>query len=226
MSGYLQRLVSGARISGGGVHPLPGSRYAEPRSESVPAVVEEEIGVKNPVARAKAPSKESGASIAERPASNPIAPIEPSRGQPVEPEFKPLVDSAAMPVQPHIFEERFHEAQAPAAAHTTVETVRIPPVVRLAPPVEVQPSLASAAREGVRPPAPFHPAIPPRSAPARERRSSPTRPGIETPDEIQIHIGRIEVTAVPPPPPRPAAPPLRKSLDLGEYLKRGRGRSV
>lgn len=43
------------------------------------------------------------------------------------------------------------------------------------------------------------------------------------PDEINIHIGRIEVTAVPPPAasPRPLSK-ARKSVSLDEYLKRGR----
>lgn len=45
------------------------------------------------------------------------------------------------------------------------------------------------------------------------------------PDEIHIHIGRIEVAAIPQPVQRPAAPPARKSLDLGEYLKRSSRRS-
>jgi hypothetical protein len=45
-------------------------------------------------------------------------------------------------------------------------------------------------------------------------------------DEIQIHIGRIEVTAVPPAPARPAAQPIRKSLRLDEYLRRGRERAL
>jgi hypothetical protein len=44
-------------------------------------------------------------------------------------------------------------------------------------------------------------------------------------EEIQIHIGRIEVTAVPPAPPRPATQPVRKSLRLDEYLNRGRERA-
>jgi hypothetical protein len=44
-------------------------------------------------------------------------------------------------------------------------------------------------------------------------------------DEIQIHIGRIEVTAVPPVPARPAPAPNRKSLSLDEYLKRRPGRA-
>jgi hypothetical protein len=52
-------------------------------------------------------------------------------------------------------------------------------------------------------------------------RPSPAR----EPDEIHIHIGRIEVAAISQPAPRPAAPPARKSLDLSDYLKRGNGRS-
>jgi hypothetical protein len=45
------------------------------------------------------------------------------------------------------------------------------------------------------------------------------------PDEIQIHIGRIEVTAVPQTAPRPAVLPASKSINLDEYLKRERGRA-
>ena len=39
-------------------------------------------------------------------------------------------------------------------------------------------------------------------------------------DDIQIHIGRIEVTAVAQPTPRPAAAPARKAMSLDEYLGR------
>jgi len=46
------------------------------------------------------------------------------------------------------------------------------------------------------------------------------------PDEIQIHIGRIEVTAVPPPVAAPAARPVRKSQSLDDYLKRRDGRTA
>lgn len=45
------------------------------------------------------------------------------------------------------------------------------------------------------------------------------------PSEIQIHIGRIEVTAVPPAPARPQVKPASKSLNLDEYLKRRNGRA-
>jgi hypothetical protein len=44
-------------------------------------------------------------------------------------------------------------------------------------------------------------------------------------DEIQIHIGRIEVIAMPPPAPRPIPVPVRKSQTLDEYLRRGSGRA-
>lgn len=43
------------------------------------------------------------------------------------------------------------------------------------------------------------------------------------PDEIHIHIGRIEVAAVAPQPQRAAAPAPRKGLNLDEYLRRGSG---
>ena len=46
----------------------------------------------------------------------------------------------------------------------------------------------------------------------------------DEPDEIRIHIGRIEVTAVPPPvAARPAIRPERRSVNLDEYLKQRRG---
>jgi hypothetical protein len=44
-------------------------------------------------------------------------------------------------------------------------------------------------------------------------------------DDIQIHIGRIEVVAVSPPAPRPAAPSHRKGPSLDEYLSRRNGRA-
>jgi hypothetical protein len=79
-------------------------------------------------------------------------------------------------------------------------------------------------------PAPRIPA-PPRSpgAQAPSFRSPSQRPAQsaqslrEEPDAIEIHIGRIEVLAAPPRPAQPAATkPARKSLDLGEYLRRDR----
>jgi hypothetical protein len=43
-------------------------------------------------------------------------------------------------------------------------------------------------------------------------------------DDIQIHIGRIEVVAIPQAAPRPAPAPTRKGVSLDEYLHRRNGR--
>jgi hypothetical protein len=64
------------------------------------------------------------------------------------------------------------------------------------------------------PPAPGAAGTPRRTVPHRV--SQPERER----DEIEIHIGRIEVTAVPQAAARPAIQPARKSLNLDEYLKR------
>ena len=55
-------------------------------------------------------------------------------------------------------------------------------------------------------------------------RPAPQAP-IEQPDQIEIHIGRIEVTAVTPAAAAAPRPPQKKSLDLGEYLKGRDGRA-
>ena len=61
------------------------------------------------------------------------------------------------------------------------------------------------------------------------RRQSPQIPAAprnapQQPDNVEIHIGRIEVVAVPAPAPRPAASPAHKGLSLDEYLSRRNGR--
>jgi hypothetical protein len=64
---------------------------------------------------------------------------------------------------------------------------------------------------------------PPQVGVHRRPAASRTRPARET-EEVQIHIGRIEVTATPSEPPRPAAVrPQRKAIPLGEYLTRRDG---
>ena len=57
--------------------------------------------------------------------------------------------------------------------------------------------------------------------PARAEFSAPSRQSVQS-DDIQIHIGRIEVTAIAQPAPRPAAPPAHKAMSLDEYLGRRR----
>jgi len=52
----------------------------------------------------------------------------------------------------------------------------------------------------------------------------PARAATPQGEDIQIHIGRIEVLAVPQAAPRPAVAPVRKGLSLDEYLTRRNGR--
>lgn len=57
-----------------------------------------------------------------------------------------------------------------------------------------------------------------------EQKQSGARPTSPHAEDIQIHIGRIEVVAVPQAAPRPVAAPTRKGLSLDEYLRRRNGR--
>jgi hypothetical protein len=73
----------------------------------------------------------------------------------------------------------------------------------------------------------FRTMVVPRSDPHGKKGMPDSRTSRPEPDEIQIHIGRIEVIAVPPAPPAPP-PPKRKpgAPSLNEYLQRRNGRSV
>jgi hypothetical protein len=72
-------------------------------------------------------------------------------------------------------------------------------------------------------PSPTHPPLlrlaPMRPEPSVAQRQTARR----EPDEIHIHIGRIEVAAIAAPAPRPTSAPPRKTLSLDEYLRRGNG---
>jgi hypothetical protein len=81
---------------------------------------------------------------------------------------------------------------------------------------------------GLLPPAHFDKAAS-NGAPVLRRLIQPPPPkrGVGPPegDEIQIHIGRIEVIAMPPAAPRPVAAPARKTQTLDEYLRPKNGRT-
>jgi hypothetical protein len=227
MKGYLQRLSSRVLDPRGPIHPVVGSIFAPaPR-------VELDAGAL--IDRA-APPAGSAASL-DRPAmaapfplrgATPEAAVSP-RPRPSElPRPTPLVPpndvraveapAAPWPLasRPPIRAAEF--ADAPAGRTPGVGTA--PSRIKPAPIGEIV--LEADAR---RPPAPPRAPSGPSSGPEREpgALAIPAAPPRREPDEIEIHIGRIEVTAVLPAPPPPAVRPSRKALNLEAYLKRGRG---
>jgi hypothetical protein len=222
MNGYLQRLASNAR-NPGGIHPLVGSLYSRPEPESLPPLMEEHIEVQpSPQARERvnAPLTESlmqetTAETTNRsvPAAQPRA-IGNTVGEPLH-SMLPVEPPLAGPPTP-----RASPAQPPKPRPGgSPKPLPAPPTEPLLlPPDEPRPAAIAqfAPRLG-----PAQPGLAPHSKPVKPRSHNDAHGS----GEIQIHIGRIEVTAVPPPLPRPTAPPARKSINLGEYLKRGRGGS-
>jgi hypothetical protein len=104
----------------------------------------------------------------------------------------------------------------------------------------VQPAIEGARVEPNRTPIPPPPAnalqllmpqaaIQPASRPASSQAKEPVRRAAQPsrePDEIHIHIGRVEVAAIAQPAARPApAAPARRAMSLDEYLRRSNGRS-
>jgi len=59
----------------------------------------------------------------------------------------------------------------------------------------------------------------------RREPSTGSQSGNREPDRVEIHIGRIEVVAVPPPSRSVESKPVPKTLSLSEYLKPGLGRA-
>lgn len=214
MSGFFQRLAARIIQPAQGMHPAVGSLWSTPRAADTLETTTETL----------APRQEDNTHIphaALQPAQQPHSifrdtePTHPLRQQEPSESFstpeKPLI--AVPPIQP------LAQQAAHAPAHFLSATssprqepgndpAQQPPLAPHAVPATnaLQPRLLQQR--------PLMPSLP---QPAR------TQPNAPTPsDEIEIHIGRIEVTAVPPPPPARPAPPARKTLDLGEYLKRSR----
>jgi hypothetical protein len=236
MKGYLQRLaaqaVPRAAGSAGKIHPIIGSIYAAPKenaSDAFPQEIEQLISAPKPA------TIRTQSSIA----SNPLRPNpeqEESQSREHPRLFQPLLGrtDAVMPlprtqerpqanppdetaqdekIPPHVPSQKPAAAKAPS--ETPIQQSAL--LVRHAVPQESIPA-ESKRREVVKP----QPALARRYVqPAANPRSAPPSRGT---DEIQINIGRIEVTAVSQAAQRPASAPVHKALNLGEYLKGRNGR--
>jgi hypothetical protein len=226
MKGYLQRMAENAAQPRAGLHPRVGSIYADPgaadldsgaaggwREVAPEAASEEEHPFQNWTQPKRAESELYGATEfeskgRERPSG------EHENARRVKPAvFQPLLDEAtaepaagrlrgsAVGAQPDVLSEEFDRGGRGSPSEPASNTAQ-----RVLRETSLPSHVINAVTKAK--PDPFT-----RSAQAERE-----------PDKVEIHIGRIEVTAVSQETPRPAAPRTRKSLDLGEYLKRRDGR--
>lgn len=226
MKGYLQRMAVSAVRPQGGIHPLVGSIYAGPAFTGAPHGTVTESGLlesglledgrlmtsPQPSGMATGSLDEADASSLGLNAKNEIPqrrrgarPTEDSRPEEhVEmrrTQFRPLVSKAEM--------QDIGERGSKSAWDTGI-------------PDRSDVGFGREDGEPLRAREFNHGQLLPRAKPEAFPRSARAE---REPDKVEIHIGRIEVTAVPQETPRPAATRPRKSLDLGEYLKRRDGRA-
>jgi hypothetical protein len=235
MSGYLQRLVDAAAGRGDAVHPRTGSIYAPRPAERHASLPRGEEGeeTEHVTLRLTQPPPDAHAMPAE------IDPPEPSRTAGPRFDQAPLLPRTvgsdrgatadAPPFVPLLSnsidasDDPFDERSSPPA----VEPQRRLPTAEGSAHITVTTAAAAGGNDPFRPvvkPAGMSGAVVSAAAP----RGRPAEPhGVRAapqPDDIQIHIGRIEVLAVPPPAPRAASAPDR-SLSLDAYLNRRDGRT-
>jgi hypothetical protein len=224
MSGYLQRLVSSAMRPTANVHPVIPPLFSTP-----------EYGTAN---EDLAEQKPAAPSIASRTFAQFETDVEPrSKHANVEAISETLIPVATTAMHsPREDSSQLHSAQHAAQAPDEQWRKReITSDERAAESRETAssrfaytPLLPESVGAVSLPQVDPHPATSltatPQAARDTARRTRSASPNKREPDEIQITIGRIEVTAVPELPALPAAKPGRKQLSLDEYLRRADAR--
>jgi hypothetical protein len=212
MSGYLQRLVQTAAQPVQSVHPFAGSIFAPVHDDQRRGVESEEFVIATSEINAPARSTSKQQNLPERKTRPNTVPLR---------EYRPIAQVGAITLLQSegetnalpFHQEQFLQPPRSAAKIKETDTEQLPAHLTTQP--EFHPLLAQEAVVAETQLA--H--APPRAktrAPSDNRRSSATE---RASDDIQIHIGRIEVTAVHPPAPRTAKTPDRgPSLDA--YLNR------
>jgi hypothetical protein len=231
VSGYLQRLAANLIAPGGGIHPIVGSIYdtashgvsnhalsdeqlIETRRRSPLETPPPAVPTFAPASKNEPPTPRETADA--QPRSGVIAQREPY------PRLLPLSERAGNDDDDRLRPAKVTDEAGRAGSSPSSANLAPLPAMRLNAPL-VSGNLApnpsgvfdrSANRDGLQ-----------RLAPPQRRSPqsvSPQRPS----DEVEIHIGRIEVTALHPAP-APSAPsrPARRAMTLDEYLRRRDGRA-
>jgi hypothetical protein len=218
MSDYLQRLVSAAIRPTAGVHPVIAPLFSVQQGST-----SEDLGEPVPpgISPRMSTNFENGRDLlrtnanedAIPPNSWPVATAKASVSaeNPSPPHATPSpAQATGEQWQRHAPTSGIPPAPAEAASTQSVYIPLLPETAGALPAADPQPAppFAATSRAG-------------RDVAERVRTS---RSNKREPDEIQINIGRIEVTAVPEAPARPAPRPGRKQFSLDEYLRRADGR--
>jgi hypothetical protein len=240
VSPVLRRLVADAAGVERSVHPLLGSLF---QHSSTPEM--SEVSLRDAVA--ESPVEVRSRRIDAIPPADAVLPRGTGHGEPSPAErasgVRPAAAAHLMPTEhelgrrpPAMQPEALFKSPGAAAVPSTNESNREParlivpasePVVRSSPQVLMDSPRPERISSNLRRPhdAPQSDALQPRAV-RRDWRATPARSEASRDEEVQIHIGRIEVLAVPPPVAAraAAAAPLR-STKLADYLQRGHGKS-
>ena len=234
MKGYLARLASRAAGHGSAIHPLLGTTVG-PGDTQPEGAETTEFPSAHPV---------PPATPGERIATGFVPPSAPGRGLTVEPapEHPPAPEGPPMKVENQMSSETVPPVRSPerislptikpraSETRSSEQSVSAAPTPVLVPP-ENHAITNLIAREQPNPPAskPGAERDAPHNSLGTRRDRAPVRQRLsEGPasDEIQIHIGRVEVWAAQPAPARaPATKAPRKAPPLSEYLRQRNGRS-
>jgi hypothetical protein len=223
MSNFLQRVAASVIQPQSKLRPILGSVFAPPvlRSAEAPLSAEAQIASQTFLPHRQesvAPPAFNASTPAGRDSLLPA--IAQEEFSPVSSHRSPNTDQV-----PLIAVTSLGELQKPTQAHPQTENLdRSLASLKPAAAVSYQPLIAAMQETSPRlqPREPMPAAATIRSARAEAARRS--QPAQREPDEIHIHIGRIEVAAIPQQAPRPAATAARRSLNLSDYLKHSSGR--
>ena len=251
MTGYLQRLAASVARPSPRLHPVVGSIFAEAGQEIFSIAVPQEDGfifteertAVSPTRSARDLPEDANRrrnDVAEETFVEQHVEIAPPDGRRRSPElhtarenFQPLLPREPEAAKiPEALSETVHgQAASPqpfnAISHAGAAGTSVAAALQAAHLVVDDRSTASSRNEITPlPTRAFHqlPVVAGDAGkPARAEFSAPSRRSAQS-DDIQIHIGRIEVTAVGQPTPRPACAPARKVMSFDEYLgRRSRG---